>query len=111
MDVSDPQAAPAPKRSRWYKPVLAAYAAIAGVTTLYLPPYLGQISTIWAEMTAGTRIGVQRYTFGKDKPAHLVFDLRTSLYNYPGKVSWSSIRLRPVVVRIDRQRRRTVCDG
>ncbi|QDZ07262.1 glycoside hydrolase family 92 protein [Sphingomonas panacisoli] len=47
-----------------------------------------------AEMTAGTRIGVQRYTFGRDKPAHLVFDLRTSLYNYPGKVSWSSIRLR-----------------
>ncbi|MBN8814498.1 MAG: GH92 family glycosyl hydrolase [Sphingomonas sp.] len=48
-----------------------------------------------AEMTAGTRIGVQRYTFGKEKPAHLVFDLRSSLYNYPGKVSWSSIRLRP----------------
>ena len=48
-----------------------------------------------AEMTAGTRIGVHRYTFAKDKAAHLVFDLRTSLYNYPGKVSWSSIRLRP----------------
>ena len=47
-----------------------------------------------AEMTAGTRIGVQRYTFGKDEPAHLVFDLRTSLYNYPGKISWSSVRLR-----------------
>ena len=48
-----------------------------------------------AEITAGTRIGVQRYTFGEGEAAHLVFDLRTSLYNYPGKVSWSSIRLRP----------------
>jgi len=47
-----------------------------------------------AELTAGTRIGVHRYTFAKDKAAHLVLDLRTSLYNYPGKVSWSSIRLR-----------------
>ncbi|WP_095011938.1 GH92 family glycosyl hydrolase [Tsuneonella mangrovi] len=47
-----------------------------------------------AEMTAGTRIGVHRYTFPADKAAHLVFDLRTSLYNYPGKVLWSSIRLR-----------------
>jgi len=34
-----------------------------------------------AEMTAGTRVGVQRYGFAKDKAAHLVFDLRTSLYN------------------------------
>lgn len=48
-----------------------------------------------AEMTAGTRVGVHRYTFPKGKAAHLVLDLRTSLYNYPGKVLWSSIRLRP----------------
>lgn len=48
-----------------------------------------------AEMTAGTRIGVHRYSFPKGKAAHLVLDLRTSLYNYPGKVLWSSIRLRP----------------
>ncbi|MBW4331491.1 GH92 family glycosyl hydrolase [Stakelama sp. CBK3Z-3] len=47
-----------------------------------------------AEMTAGTRIGIHRYTFPADKAAHLVFDLRTSLYNYPGKTLWSSIRLR-----------------
>ncbi|MBN8807264.1 MAG: GH92 family glycosyl hydrolase [Sphingomonas sp.] len=47
-----------------------------------------------AEMTAGTRVGVQRYTFGRDKAAHLVLDLRSSIYNYPGKVSWSSLRLR-----------------
>ena len=48
-----------------------------------------------AELTAGTRIGVHRYAFPRDKAAHLVVDLRTSLYNYPGKILWSSIRLRP----------------
>ena len=48
-----------------------------------------------AEMTAGTRIGVHRYTFPKGNAAHLVLDLRTSLYNYPGKILWSSIRLHP----------------
>ncbi|UIJ44244.1 GH92 family glycosyl hydrolase [Sphingomonas cannabina] len=48
-----------------------------------------------AEMTAGTRVGVHRYTFPAGKAAHLVLDLRTSLYNYPGKVLWSSLRLHP----------------
>jgi predicted alpha-1,2-mannosidase len=47
-----------------------------------------------AEMTAGTRVGVQRYAFGAGAQAHLVMDLRSSLYNYPGKTLWSSIRLR-----------------
>lgn len=50
---------------------------------------------VHAELTAGTRIGAHRYTFAPGAKAHLVFDLRTSLYNYPGKVLWSSIRLRP----------------
>jgi len=48
-----------------------------------------------AEMTAGTRVGVQRYTFPAGKPAQLLLDLRSSLYNYPGKILWSSIRIRP----------------
>ena len=47
-----------------------------------------------AEMTAGVRVGVQRYTFRGGDAAHLVLDLRSSLYNYPGKVLWSSLRLR-----------------
>lgn len=46
-----------------------------------------------AEMTAGTRVGVHRYTFQPDEEAHLVLDLRSSLYNYPGKILWSSVRL------------------
>ena len=49
---------------------------------------------IRAELTAGTRIGVHRYTFPRGKATHLVLDLRTSLYNYPGKIMWSSLRLR-----------------
>ncbi|MCM8730509.1 GH92 family glycosyl hydrolase [Hephaestia sp. GCM10023244] len=48
-----------------------------------------------AEMTAGTRVGVHRYTFPAGQAAHLVLDLRTSLYNYPGKILWSSVRLWP----------------
>lgn len=49
-----------------------------------------------AEMTAGTRVGVHRYRFAKrDEDAHLILDLRSSLYNYPGKILWSSIRIRP----------------
>jgi len=52
-------------------------------------------SGVRAEMTAGTRVGVHRYTFPADQAAHLVLDLRTSLYDYPGKTLWSSIRLWP----------------
>jgi predicted alpha-1,2-mannosidase len=49
---------------------------------------------IRAELTAGERIGVHRYRFPKGKPAHLLIDMRTSLYDYPGKVLWSRLRLR-----------------
>ncbi|MFN2977244.1 GH92 family glycosyl hydrolase [Terriglobus aquaticus] len=47
-----------------------------------------------AELTATTRVGVHRYTFPAGKPAHLLIDLRSSIYNYPGKVLWSSLRIR-----------------
>ena len=50
---------------------------------------------IRAEMTAGTRVGIHRYRFPAGKAAHLVLDLRSSLYNYPGKILWSSLRLLP----------------
>ena len=50
---------------------------------------------VFAELTAGTRVGVHRYRFADGAQAHIVFDLRSSLYNYPGKILWSSIRLRP----------------
>jgi predicted alpha-1,2-mannosidase len=48
-----------------------------------------------AELTATTRVGLHRYTFPAGKPAHILVDLRSSIYDYPGKVLWSRIRVRP----------------
>jgi len=50
---------------------------------------------IRAELTASPRVGVHRYRFPKGKPAHVLVDLRTSMYDYPGKVQWSRMRMRP----------------
>ena len=50
---------------------------------------------IRAELTASARVGVHRYSFPADKSAHVLIDLRTSMYDYPGKVLWSRLRLRP----------------
>lgn len=52
-------------------------------------------SGIRAELTAGTRTGVHRYSFPTGKEAHLLLDLRPSLYDYPGKILWSGLHLRP----------------
>ena len=49
---------------------------------------------IHAELTATPRVGVQRYTFPANKPEHVLLDMRSSIYNYPGKVLWSHLRLR-----------------
>lgn len=49
---------------------------------------------IHAELTATARVGVHRYTFPADKPAHVLVDLRSSIYNYPGKILWSRLRIR-----------------
>ena len=46
-----------------------------------------------AELTAGRRIGWHRYTFPAGKPAHLLLDLRPSIYDYSGKVLWASLRV------------------
>ena len=48
-----------------------------------------------AELTAGPRVGLHRYTFPAGQPAHLLVDLRQSIYNYPGKVLWSRLTLHP----------------
>ncbi|MBB1060814.1 GH92 family glycosyl hydrolase [Marilutibacter spongiae] len=50
---------------------------------------------IRAELTASERVGVHRYQFPAGKPAHVLVDLRTSMYDYPGKVLWSRLRLQP----------------
>ena len=51
-------------------------------------------SQVKAELTATPRVGVHRYAYPAGQPAHLLLDLRSSIYNYPGKVLWSRIRLR-----------------
>jgi predicted alpha-1,2-mannosidase len=48
-----------------------------------------------AELTATARVGLHRYTFPEGKPAHVLVDLRSIIYDYPGKVLWSRIRVRP----------------
>ena len=47
------------------------------------------------ELTATRRVGLQRYTFPAGTPTHVLLDLRSSIYDYPGKVLWSRIRVRP----------------
>ncbi|HTV86086.1 MAG TPA: GH92 family glycosyl hydrolase [Dyella sp.] len=49
---------------------------------------------IRAELTASRRVGWHRYTFPLGKPAHLLLDLRPSIYDYPGKVLWSNLQVR-----------------
>ncbi len=46
------------------------------------------------ELTAGARVAMHRYRFPSGRPAHVLIDLRTSMYDYPGKVLWSRLRLR-----------------
>jgi predicted alpha-1,2-mannosidase len=49
---------------------------------------------VHVELTASARVGIHRYTVPADKPAHVLVDLRSSIYNYPGKVLWSRLRIR-----------------
>ncbi len=46
------------------------------------------------ELTATSHVGMHRYSYPADKPAHVLLDLRSSIYNYPGKVLWSRLRVR-----------------
>jgi predicted alpha-1,2-mannosidase len=51
-------------------------------------------SKVRAELTASERVGVHRYTFDGGVKRHILMDLRSSIYNYPGKVLWSRVRVR-----------------
>jgi predicted alpha-1,2-mannosidase len=52
-------------------------------------------SKIHAELTATARVGLHRYTFPAAQKRNILLDFRSSIYNYPGKVLWSRIRIRP----------------
>jgi predicted alpha-1,2-mannosidase len=53
-----------------------------------------QGAAVRAELTASERVGEHRYTFARESQRHLLLDLRSSIYNYPGKVLWSRVRIR-----------------
>ncbi|MBP9120229.1 MAG: GH92 family glycosyl hydrolase [Ignavibacterium sp.] len=46
-----------------------------------------------AELTTTERVGFHKYTFPKTDSAHIILDLTSGIYNYDGKVIWSSIRV------------------
>lgn len=46
-----------------------------------------------AQLTATQRVGVHRYTFPKGGDSRLIIDLLHGIYNYDGKVLWSSLRV------------------
>ena len=46
-----------------------------------------------AELTATPRTGVHRYTFPENADGHVVLDLAHGIYNYDGKVLWSTLRV------------------
>ena len=50
-------------------------------------------SAVFAELTASDRVGVHRYTFAQGAKRNVLLDLRSSIYNYPGKVLWSRITI------------------
>lgn len=45
------------------------------------------------ELTATTHAGFHKYKFPKTKDAHIILDLTSGIYNYDGKVVWSSVRV------------------
>lgn len=45
------------------------------------------------ELTATTHTGFHKYKFPKTNDAHIILDLTSGIYNYDGKVVWSSVRV------------------
>ncbi len=48
---------------------------------------------IKAELTTTERVGFHRYTFPESKQANIILDMVSGIYNYDGKVVWSSVRV------------------
>ncbi len=62
--------------------------ATAGYYSVFLSDY-----DIKAEFTTSERVGFHRYTFPESSQANIILDLVSGIYNYDGKVVWSSIRV------------------
>ena len=50
-------------------------------------------SGVKVQLTATPRVGVHKYTFPENEDGHVVLDLGHGIYNYDGKVLWSTIRV------------------
>jgi predicted alpha-1,2-mannosidase len=48
---------------------------------------------IEVELTASERVGMHRYTFHREGPAHVILDMLHGIYNFPGKNIWTFIRV------------------
>jgi predicted alpha-1,2-mannosidase len=86
-DAGDPATPGSGYRSRYNK---ASEMAEPGYYSVALTD-----SRIQAELTAGVRTGMHRYSFPRGAPARVLLDFRNSIYNYPDKVLWSRIRVHP----------------
>jgi len=62
--------------------------AKAGYYSVLLSDY-----NIKAELTTTQRVGFHRYTFPESNQANIILDMVAGIYNYDGKVVWSSIRV------------------
>ena len=62
--------------------------ATAGYYSVMLSDY-----NIKAELTTTARVGFHRYTFPESSQANIILDMVSGIYNYDGKVVWSSIRV------------------
>lgn len=49
---------------------------------------------IRCQFTAATRVGVHKYTFPKGTDKRVIIDLLHGIYNYDGKVLWSSMKVK-----------------
>lgn len=87
LDPGDPAKPESGYRSRFSHRTEVAHAGYYAVT---LADY-----GVRAELTANRRVGWHRYHFPQGQPAHVLLDLRPSIYDYPGKVLWSRLRVRP----------------
>jgi predicted alpha-1,2-mannosidase len=52
-------------------------------------------AAVRVELTASERVAWHRYRFASGQRAHVVLDLRRSVYDHDGKVTWSRLRVRP----------------
>lgn len=50
-------------------------------------------NNVRVQLTATPRVGVHKYTFPQGQDARLILDLLHGIYNYDGKVLWSSLRI------------------